>query len=331
MNLGSPNSTSVKDLRTYLNEFLMDGRVIDIPTFWRSVLVKGIIVPLRAPQSAKKYRTIWTKDGSPLVHTTNKLAELVNENMQLPTYVCMRYANPTPDYILNKIIQENPNVEEIVAVPLYPHYAMSSYESAVEHFKEAFKKVKRPHCKLSVVAPFYNDDRYVETLSNSISNYLQNDYDHILFSYHGIPERHVRKTDPTLEHCTKCENCCEVPSEAHKFCYQHQVKETTRLVANRLKLPNGKYSNSFQSRLGRDKWLSPATAEQFEKFPGLGIKNLVVVCPAFVSDCLETLEEIMEEGQEDFLKAGGEKFTYIPCLNTQPQWVKTLSQLINEV
>ncbi len=326
-NLGSPDSTEVKDVRKYLNEFLMDERVIDIPYLVRLLLVKGIIVPFRAPKSAAKYKTIWTKNGSPLVHLTSELTKLVANETNLPTYFCMRYANPTPDSVLKKIAAENPDIDELVMVPLYPHYAMSSYETAVEHVKAAYEKGEHKF-KLSVVPPFYSDEKYIDALSASIQPFLEKQYDHVLFSYHGIPERHVKKTDVTKSHCLVANDCCNKPSEAHKYCYRHQIKITTEKTAEALQLPKEQYSFSFQSRLGADAWLKPFTVEELQRMPKAGIKKLLVLCPAFVSDCLETLEEIHVEGKEDFLKAGGEVFDVVPCLNTNEDWVKTIHRLI---
>ncbi|MFN4082412.1 MAG: ferrochelatase [Bacteroidia bacterium] len=329
-NLGSPDSTQVKDVKTYLNEFLMDERVIDVPYWLRYFLVKGIIVPFRSPKSAAKYKTIWTDNGSPLIHTTKILTHEVEKLSGLPSYMCMRYANPTPQSILEKIANEHPDLKEVVMLPLYPHYAMSSYETAVEHVKQAHK-AGNYNFALKIVEPYYVHPDYIEVLSETIKPYIEKPYDHILFSYHGIPERHLKKTDPTKKHCLTCNDCCNVPSEVHKVCYRHQVIETTKAVAKKLNIPEGKYSFSFQSRLGSDKWLKPYTAQEFNEMPKRGIKNLVVVCPAFVSDCLETLEEIWEEGKEEFEKAGGRQFTVVPCLNVHPKWVQTAVNLINEV
>jgi ferrochelatase len=327
-NLGSPDSTEVKDVRSYLSEFLMDERVIDIPYFARLLLVRGIIVPFRAPKSAAKYKTIWTENGSPLIHISRQVQKRLASVINLPVALCMRYANPTPKYALDKLTQENPDLKEVVLVPLYPHYAMSSYETAVEHVKETYSKGNYPF-ELTVVPPFYNHPDYLEALTNSIRPHLQKDFDHLLFSYHGIPKRHVLKTDCTKSHCFSTENCCSIASEAHRVCYRHQIIETTNLVAAKLGLPKEKFSFSFQSRLGTDAWLQPYSVEQFQKFPGQGIKKLIVVCPAFVSDCLETLEEIQVEGRDDFMKAGGVEYTVIPCLNDREDWIKTLVKLVN--
>lgn len=326
-NLGSPNSFQVRDVRKYLREFLMDKRVIDLPFLSRWLLVNGIIAPFRAPRSAKKYKTIWTEEGSPLIVLTQKLVEKVAHATGLSTYMCMRYGSPSPKVAFEKIVSENPNVEEVVLFPLYPHYAMSSYETAVEHVKQRWQRGNY-NFKLTVVEPFYNHPLYIKALAETIKPFLEDEYDHLLFSYHGVPERHILKSDPTGQHCLKTEDCCRQPSGAHKYCYRHQVFETTRLVVRQLQIPDNKYSVSFQSRLGNDKWLGPATADVLSQLPLRGVKNLLVVTPAFVSDCLETLEEIRQEGRETFLSAGGEKYQHIPCLNLDDTWVNTIAKLI---
>ena len=327
MNLGSPDSTSVRDVRKYLNEFLMDERVIDVPYLWRFLLVKGIITPFRAPRSAAAYRSIWTEKGSPLVELTRQLQYCLQKLIEEPVEIAMRYGNPHPKVAFERLLEKSPLIEEVILVPLYPHYAMSSYETAAEYAKEIHAKHAFKF-KLSVVEPFYKHDGYLHALADSIRLHLSKDHDHILFSYHGIPERHVHKTDVTGQHCLKIEDCCAVSSPSHAYCYRHQIITTTICVAELLGIPKEKYSYSFQSRLGRDEWLKPYTAIRLEEMPGEGIKNLLVVCPAFISDCLETLEEIEVEGRESFMRAGGERFTYIPCLNTNEEWVQVLKTLV---
>jgi ferrochelatase len=213
----------------------------------------------------------------------------------------------------------------VVAVPLYPHYAMSSYETAVVSVEEAHKEKNYPF-SLQIVAPFYNNNLYINALADSMRPFVEKPFDHLLFSYHGIPSRHLKKTDPTGTHCFQVADCCNVDSTAHKTCYRHQCFETTRLVTEQLGLPKEKFSVSFQSRLGSG-WLQPFTDKRLKQMPKEGIKNLLVICPAFVSDCLETLEEIAERGKEDFEEAGGEHYEMIPCLNTQDSWVNALAQL----
>lgn len=328
MNLGSPDTTSVKDVRRYLRQFLMDERVIDIPYPARFILINGIIVPFRAPKSAEAYKTIWTKEGSPLVDLTKQLQAALKLQVSVPVEVAMRYGNPTMQLAFDNLIKNNPGLDEVLAIPLYPHYAMSSFETAVEYAKEIHAKNRYPF-KLKFLEPFYNKPGYIHALSENIRPYLQQPFDHILFSYHGIPGRHIRKSDVTGCHCLKVENCCDAPSSAHTQCYRHQVFTTTKLVVQALNIPEDKYSLSFQSRLGKG-WLEPFTDIRLEDMPKEGIKKLLILCPSFVSDCLETLEEIKIRGKGSFMQAGGETYTMIPCLNTNPLWVKVLSGWVNE-
>ena len=326
MNLGSPDSTDVKDVKKYLNEFLMDGRVIDYPYLFRLMLVKGIIVPFRAAKSSQAYRIIWTKDGSPLIIFTKQLQNALQQKLSESIEVAMRYGNPSMEDAYNRLLEKSPDLEEAILIPMYPHYAMSSYETAVEHAKEVHRK-KKYSFKINFIKPFYNEPDYINALAESIRPFLQNEYDHILFSYHGVPERHIHKGDITKQHCLKVENCCMVDSPAHKQCYRHQCLKTMSLIVEKLSLPANKISYSFQSRLGKG-WLEPFTDIRLEEMPKEGIKKLLIVCPAFVSDCLETLEEIAERGKETFLHAGGESFTMIPCLNANPSWVQAISKWI---
>ncbi|MFL5788130.1 MAG: ferrochelatase [Flavisolibacter sp.] len=328
MNLGSPDTTEVKDVKRYLNEFLMDERVIDKPWIVRALLVKGIIVPFRAKRSAEAYKKIWIEAGSPLVVISRQLRDALKKEMEDSVVIAMRYGNPSPRQAFDELVQNNPDLEEVILVPLYPHYAMSSFETAAEYAKKQYKKGKYKF-QLSVIKPFYNREEYINALSESIKDYLQQEYDHILFSYHGIPERHILKSDVTGSHCLKSENCCEVLSPAHQYCYRHQCRETTRLVTEKLGIPKDNWSISFQSRLGRDEWLKPYTDFLLNEFPSKGIKKLLILSPAFVSDCLETLEEIGMEGKEHFLHAGGESFVQIPCMNVRPAWVKALKEIVN--
>ena len=329
MNLGSPDSTKVKDVRKYLNEFLMDERVIDKPYLLRALLVKGIIVPFRAPKSAEAYKTIWTEEGSPLVVLTKHLQQALQKEVEEPVEIGMRYGNPSPEAGFEALLKREPGIEEVIALPLYPHYAMSSYQTAVEYAKEIHNKNKYSF-KLTFIKPFYNEPNYLHALAENIKPYLEKEYDHILFSYHGVPGRHIRKSDVTGCHCLQTDNCCEVTSPAHEFCYRHQVITTTKLVTEALNIPKSKYSISFQSRLGKG-WLTPFTDFRLKELPGEGVKKLLIICPAFVSDCLETLEEIAVREKETFMNAGGESYEMIPCLNTNPLWVKTIVGWIKNV
>ncbi|HEY2726541.1 MAG TPA: ferrochelatase, partial [Parafilimonas sp.] len=297
MNLGSPDSTSVKDLKKYLTEFLMDERVIDKPYLLRSLLVKGIIVPFRAKNSSEAYSKVWADEGSPLIVISKLFQRELQKNFDEPVELAMRYRNPSSAYVLEKLHDENPGLAEIVLVPLYPHYAMSSYETAVEDIRSIHKN-KKYTSALVTIKPFYNNPLYIHALAESIRPYLNNEYDKILFSYHGLPERHIKKSDVTHAHCLQVNDCCHKDSIAHKFCYRHQTITTTELVAQALQIPSEKIEQTFQSRLGRDPWLLPSTQERLLQLPKECIKKLLVVCPAFVSDCLETLEEIAIRAKE---------------------------------
>jgi protoporphyrin/coproporphyrin ferrochelatase len=329
MNLGSPDSTEVKDVRKYLDEFLTDKRVIDYSWLFRKIVMQGIVVPARAPKSAEAYRSIWTKNGSPLIGFTRELAERLQEKVDEPVCIAMRYGNPGIESAYETLLKKIPDLEDVIAIPLYPHYAMSSYETAVENAREIHRK-KKYGFRLKFVSPFYKNPRYIFALAERIRPFVQKEFDHLLFSFHGIPERHLKKTDPTHQHCLQSADCCELPSTAHATCYRHQCLSTMNLVATELGLPKNKFSYSFQSRLGKQPWLKPYTDFRFQEMPGEGIKKLLVVCPAFVSDCLETLEEIEIRGKQSFLQSGGNFYEMIPCLNTSPVWVQTLADWVKE-
>jgi ferrochelatase len=329
MNLGSPDSASVADVRRYLNEFLMDKRVIDSPWLLRFLLVRGIITPLRAPKSARAYGSVWTTRGSPLIVISEDLKRSLQKRIPEPLALAMRYGSHSPGQAFRELLQAKPDIQEVLLLPLYPQYAMSSFETAVAYAKEIHRK-GRFRFRLRVLRPFYDSTDYLEAISLHIGNWLDRDYDQVLFSFHGLPERHLQKTDITGTHCLATPDCCAGESPAHTRCYRHQCLWTTQRIAERLSIPATKYSYAFQSRLGREPWLKPYTDLRLEEMPGEGIRRLLVVCPAFVSDCLETLEEIALRGRESFLKAGGESFTMIPCLNTEPAWVGALEKWIKD-
>jgi ferrochelatase len=324
INLGSPDSTSISDVKKYLDEFLMDKRVIGKSYIFRWILVKLIILNFRPKKSAKAYKKIWWKEGSPLIVLSRRLFKKVSDLMQIPVALAMRYGSIS---IYNGLKELNDKgVDEFIILPLYPHYAMSSYETVVEKVKEEVK-INFPENKIKVIEPFYDDPKYIELLSLKIKDTIKDiEYDHILFSYHGIPVSHLKISDPTNTHCYKAKNCCSVDSKAHKTCYKHQVTITTELVAKYLGLEREKYSISFQSRLANEPWLKPYTDSELERLAKEGKKNMVVVTPAFVTDCLETLEEIVMEAKEEFLEAGGENYYYVPCLNDDDNWAKLISK-----
>ena len=328
MNLGSPDSTTTKDVRKYLNEFLMDERVIDMPYFSRFLLVRGIINPFRAPKSAHAYKEIWTKEGSPLIVISEQQKEALEKVIDMPVEIAMRYGSYNPKEGFEKLMKRVPGLKEVILVPMYPHYAMSSFETAAEYALDIYKE-NNYSFKIKVVKPFYKNEDYIKSLAASVEPYLKDDYDQILFSYHGVPGRHLQKSDPTKSHCLKVENCCRVDSPAHEFCYRHQCFITTDLLCESLSIPSEKFGISFQSRLGKG-WLEPFTDIRLAELPKEGVKKLLIICPAFVADCLETLEEIAMRGKEVFMQAGGESYTMIPCLNTHPQFIDALKNIILE-
>lgn len=327
VNLGSPDSPTPKDVKPYLDEFLMDERVIDVPKWLRNVLVRGIILQTRPKKSAKAYQKIWWEEGSPLIVLSQRFHEKVQQQTEMPVALGMRYGSMS----IKKALQElrEKGVDEVLLVPLYPHYAMSSYETVVVKTMEDAQRYF-PEIKITTLPAFYKAEAYIKVLSEKIAESLTDfDYDHILFSYHGIPERHIRKSDPTKFHCKIDGSCCSINSVAHQTCYRHQVYDTTEMVKAYLGLPEEKVSSSFQSRLAGDPWLKPYTDYEFERLAKEGIKRLAVITPAFVSDCLETLEEIAMEGKEQFEEAGGEAYKHIPCLNDDDAWVAVMANWIN--
>lgn len=328
VNLGSPDSPSPKDVRKYLDEFLMDERVIDSPYLLRAFIVKGIILNTRPKKSAEAYQKIWWEEGSPLIVISERFHKKVKERVDIPVALGMRYGSMSIQKGYEALVAQG--VKEVLLVPLYPHYAMSSFETVVEKALKVQKK-HFPQLTTEVLPPFYNQPDYIDVMAASIKKGLEGfDYDHILFSYHGIPERHILKSDPTKSHCKIDGSCCDKPSTAHATCYRHQCFETTKEIAKKMQLKEGSYSNSFQSRLGRDPWLKPYTDFEFERLPQEeGKKNLAVITPAFVADCLETLEEIAMEGEHQFKEGGGENYKHIPCLNDDAQWVETMTKWIH--
>jgi len=326
VNLGSPDSPSIPDVRHYLREFLMDGRVIDISWPLRALIVHGCVLPFRPKESAHAYQSVWTKEGSPLIATSKRVQSALHDRVNVPVALAMRYQNPSIEDALKSLVEQK--VEHLFLIPLFPHYAMSSYETAVVCVREMLKK-HAPHMTLTVQPPYYDEPDYTSALVASAEPYLSNGYDHLLFSFHGVPQRQIKKSDPTGCHCLKATNCCEVQSPAHATCYRAQCFKTVKAFVTKANIPGTKYSVAFQSRLGRDPWLAPSTEDELQRLALAGVKKLLVICPAFVADCLETIEEIGIRGRQTFLAAGGRDFTRIPCLNQHPLWITALEIMTN--
>jgi len=328
VNLGSPDSTQPKDVKKYLDEFLMDPRVIDVPRWARILLVRGIILNTRPKKSAEAYAKIWWDEGSPLIVLSERLQKKVGDKVNIPVALAMRYGSMTLQKGLQELVDQG--VDEVLTIPLYPQFAMATTETIDVRVAELQANFF-PNVKVTSLPAFYSRPEYVKVLAKSIEEGLEGlDYEHLLFSYHGVPERHIRKSDVTKSHCKIDASCCQTPSKAHRFCYRHQCYQTTQNIAEKLKLKEGTYSTSFQSRLGFDPWLQPYTDRTIERMGKAGIKKMAIVTPAFVSDCLETLEEIAMEGKEIFEEVGGEEFTTVPCLNDRDDFATLLAHWIEQ-
>jgi ferrochelatase len=323
VNLGSPASTRTGDVRAYLDQFLMDEYVLDVPAPLRALIVKGFILNTRPEKSAEAYRKIWLDEGSPLVVISQRQREALEAAAGVPVGLAMRYGEPSVRQGVDELIARAGIPDELTVVPLYPQYAMAS-SLTVERAVAA--ELEPRGIAFRFVPPFFADPGYLDAQAALIARHYPADTQYLLFSYHGIPKRHLRKIDPTKAHCLGSPDCCTIASPAHATCYRHQSFETTNGVARRLGLRPGTYGNAFQSRLGGG-WLEPFTDVELAELPKRGFKRVVAVSPSFVTDCLETLEEMAMRGRETFLAAGGEAFTYVPCLNEDPRWIAALADL----
>ena len=324
INLGSPDSTKVGDVRRYLKEFLTDPRVIDSP--FRSIIVNLFILPFRPRRTAKAYRKVWRPGGSPLLVISNQQRESLIKKVDIPVALAMRYGQPSIADVIAELAEKN--VDDIYVMPLYPQYAMSSYETVAVKVKEEIDK-QGDTIRTTLLPPFYNDPDYIDALIQNAKPYLKKDYDKIIFSFHGLPERHIRKADPSHSHCLNTPDCCTRSNPAHATCYRHQCFKTVESFVQHTQIPEDKYCLTFQSRLGRDPWLQPFTDETIKQLGQRGVKKILILCPAFVADCLETLEEIAIEGKRLFLESGGKDLEIIPCLNDHPAFINFLANKIN--
>lgn len=322
-NLGSPDSPDETAVRRYLDQFLMDPYVIQLPWVLRRLIVSLFVLPKRPKESAEAYKSVWLQEGSPLVVFSDQLKEALRRQVKMPVGMAMRYGSPDIESELLELAQR-PEIEEILFIPLYPHFADSTITTSIEQAKSIIEK-HQLNIKLNIIAPFYQKDDYITALVESAQPYLDQPFDHLIFSYHGLPESHITGLDTSGTHCLKTDNCCQIANPAHATCYRHQIMMTTQHFVKKTNLPADKYSVAFQSRLGRAKWLDPNTEDRIRELAASGAKNILVICPAFVTDCLETLEEIAIRGQEVFEQAGGDKLTLIPCMNQHPKWVETLA------
>lgn len=324
LNVGTPDSPSVKDVRRYLFEFLNDPRVIDIPWLLRKILVNLIIVPFRAPKSAKLYKLLWNKNGSPLLFHGNTVKEKLQEELgeNYTTFLAMRYGNPNIRDVM-RVIKAG-EFSKLIVVPMFPHYAASSSGTAIEAVMNHLKNWEViPEVKFT--GQFYNNPLFLNAFCERIESYHPEEYDHVVFSYHGLPISHITRIHPQHD-CASCS--CDKQFPAHgNFCYKATCYETTRLLASKLGLPEGQFSQSFQSRLSNN-WLKPFTDKLLIKKGNDGVKRILVIAPAFVADCLETTVELGTDYKNQFIKAGGEQLEYVESLNDLPAWIQTLKSLV---
>lgn len=324
VNLGTPDTPSVGDVRSYLTQFLNDPRVMDVPWLWRKILVNVLIVPFRAPKSAKIYRQLWTEKGSPLLLYGEEVKKLLQQSLgeEYDVHLAMRYKNPSiPDVL--ETMRKN-NYQEIIVVPLFPQYASASTGSALD---EVIRVVRKwwviPEVRL--ISQYYDHPTYLDALVATAAPYDHNDYDHVLFSYHGLPNR---QTDKAHFHGDCLTNRCEEElNDENKYCYRATCYATTRMIAERLNIPRERYTVCFQSRLDKH-WLTPFSDKVVEDCARKGMKKILVFSPAFTADCLETIIEIADEYQEIFESLGGEKVQLVESLNDHPVWIQCLAELV---
>ena len=324
INLGTPNKPSYFSVFKYLRQFLMDGRVININPILRFLLVNFVICPLRSFSSTKIYKKVWNEDtGSPLLFNTKKLSEKLK--LKLPEYdvdYAMRYQNPSIEDVLKKMLLKNP--DEIIILPLFPHYAAATTGSVYEEVSRIISK-QWVVPKVKFINQFYDNDKFLDAWIEKANEFNIEEYDKIIFSYHGIPNSHV---DNVYEDSVCIDHDCELKiTENNKFCYKATTYETTKLLASKLNLDKDKYIVTFQSRL-TNKWLTPFTDEVLKSMPSVGNKNILVFSPAFTADCLETIIEIGDEYQELFQECGGDKLDYVRSLNYSDLWADAIIDII---
>jgi ferrochelatase len=328
LNLGTPDEPSPSAVRKYLKQFLMDPYVIDIPLPLRWLLVHGAILPKRPVLAAAAYQKVWTERGSPLLFHLLDLTEKVQIQLGNSWKVqpAMRYGEPSLRQALNQL--QKLNISELVVLPLYPQYSLAATESSIQECLKELKYLKWD-VPVRFVKHFFESESFIKAFAavarESLGGYS---YDHLLFSFHGLPERQIRRTDSSGIYCLSSELCCDQMNEANQNCYKAQCYRSARLIAQELNLDSDRYTICFQSRLGRTPWIKPYTDDFYRELPKKGVRRLAVMCPAFVADCLETLEEVQIRGKEEFIRNGGEDLKLISSLNSSDAWANTVSQLV---
>lgn len=329
VNTGTPDSPEVKDVRRYLRQFLGDKRVINQPWLWRKILVNLIIAPVRGPKSAKLYKTIWTKEGSPLLVNANKFTNALQKELGngFRTYTAMRYQNPSMNEVIRKI-SESEDLEKIVLVPLYPQFADSTTGTIIVEFERLARKYKIK-VPVKIIGQFFENRGFIEAFTQKLMSVRKSDYEHIIFSYHGLPVKQTERMHPG----TTCKeaNCKYEYNERNAKCYYAACFATTRLLAEEAGLTENDYTVSFQSRLGMN-WIKPYTDNIIKGKAIKGLKNMLILSPAFVADCLETIHELGKEYHHLFLENGGQNLQMIESLNDDKIWVSTMAEMVrNEI
>ncbi len=320
INLGTPNSTRVRDIKCYLRQFLSDKRVIDLPFFIRYLLVYGLIVPFRAKNTAHAYQTIWTEQGSPLLINSQNLVTQLQQLLagQYEVVLGMRYGRPSIEQALVAL----QDCEHITVLPLYPQYSSAATGSSIEEVMRVLS-TWQVLPSLHIIRDFYQHPAYISAQAQLIKHHIT-PQDYLLFSYHGIPERHIHKSGCQ----TVCAGVCPSIASHNQACYRAQCYQTTAGIAKALTLSDDHYGTAFQSRLGKTPWIKPYTDTVLQDLVAKGVRNLAVVCPSFTADCLETLEEIGLRAQEQWLRLGGTTFTLVPCLNNNQQWLAAMVTMV---
>jgi protoporphyrin/coproporphyrin ferrochelatase len=332
INLGTPDAPTPEAVGAYLREFLMDGFVIDMPQPLRWFMVNVMIVPRRKFQSANAYQKVQLPGGSPLLVYTREFAAGViarlGKDDGFTVEYAMRYGNPSIASALKRL--KSADVERVIVLPLYPQYAESSYETAVVETRRRAAELGLAD-RLSFFPPFYNRAEFIDACARRVlETHEENPVDHVLFSFHSLPERHLKQLDKTGQHCLGRASCCDQIAAVNQHCYRAQSIFTAKAIAAKLDLVEGDYTVSFQSRLGRAKWIGPPTEVVLAELARKGIKRLAVSCPSFVADCLETVEEIAIRGRQTFIEAGGEELFLVPSLNAEAAWVETVAKWIRD-
>ncbi len=328
INLGTPNSPEVGDVRAYLREFLSDPLVIDINATLRWMLVNFIIAPFRSRKSSQAYKKVWTEEGSPLLVYSEKFVDKINLHLQgtnTQAFLCMRYGKPSMEEVFKEVGEGG--FDQVTLFPLYPQYALSSTQTVMNKARYMLHLLKTDN--VDWVQPFFDQPYFIKPLAETIKRVVrEEELDYLLYSFHGLPERHISKI-PGCESCSFDDSCCVKPEERLTYCYRAQCLRTMDALRSESDTEAVGHSMSFQSRLGSG-WLEPFTDVMFSEIADSGVKRLGVVCPAFVADCLETLEEIEMEGHNQFVDAGGDQLVLVPCLNDDELWVKMVGDAIIE-